>query len=70
MNQGVGWLHKELMTNKMGITEETVERVLKTIYAPGKTHCSTLEVYNEIPIFIPLDNTEDVVKSVACKLLG
>ena len=33
-------------------------------------HCSTLEVHNEIPIFIFVDITEDVVKLVVRKLSG
>ena len=34
-----------------------------------KTYCSTLEVYNEIPIFISVDTAEDVVESVMHKIL-
>ena len=32
--------------------------------------CSTLEVYDKTPIFIPMDIMEDVVESVAHKLFG
>ena len=32
--------------------------------------CSALEAYNETPIFVPVDITDDVVKSVARKLSG
>ena len=31
--------------------------------------CATLEMYNEPPIFVPVNITEDTVKSVAQKLL-
>ena len=36
----------------------------------GKKYCSTLEVYDKIPIFIPVDITEDVFESVAHKFPG
>ena len=32
--------------------------------------CSTLEAYYEMPIFIPVEIMEDVVKLVAWKILG
>ena len=32
--------------------------------------CSTLEAYDEMPIFIPVEIMEDVVKLVARNLLG
>ena len=32
--------------------------------------CDTLETYEETPIFIPVDITEEAVESVARKLLG
>ena len=55
-------LPEELPTNKMGIMEETAEMVLeKKNLHETPPHCSTLEVYNETPIFIPMDITEGVV---------
>ena len=38
--------------------------------ADTKPHCSTLEAYEEKNVFIPVDITEDVVKSVAWKRFG
>ena len=35
-----------------------------------KPHSSTLEVYEETPVFIPVDIKEDVFKSVTQKLSG
>ena len=37
---------------------------------PPPPRCSTLEVYEETTIFIPVDITENVVKLVTRKLLG
>ena len=44
----------------------------KHLHEPPTPHppCSMLEVSDKTPIFIPVDITEDVVKSVARKLLG
>ena len=59
-----------MATNKTGVTEETVKAVLAGKHPPPKiSYCYTLEVYNKTPIFIPVDITEDVVESVAQKLL-
>ena len=33
-------------------------------------HCYTLEAYKETHVFIPVDITEDVVDSIAQKILG
>ena len=38
--------------------------------ADTKPHCSTLEAYEERNVFIPVDITEDVVKSAMRKLSG
>ena len=37
---------------------------------PRKNYSSTLEAYEETPVFIPVVMTEDVVESVARKLPG
>ena len=54
-----GGVPKEMVTNKMGVTEETDETVLviKIPTTPPPPHCSTLEVYNKTTIFIPVDIT-------------
>ena len=49
----------------MGITEETVAVVLVKKRLHKKIPRSTLELYNEMSILIPLDTMESVVKSVA-----
>ena len=51
--------------------DKTVLEVLAGKHPPErKIHCSTLEAYEETPIFILIDITEDVVKLVTQKLLG
>ena len=57
-----------MASDKMGVTDETVATVLKKNTPPFP--CYTMEVYNEILIFIPVDIMEDVFKSVTQKLLG
>ena len=55
----------------MGFIDKSVMEVLAGKRTPErKTHCSTLEVYYETPVFIPVDITEDAVESVARKLAG
>ena len=50
---------------------ETVTSVLEGKHLHEKIPCcATLEMYDETPIFIPADITEDAVKLVARKLLG
>ena len=39
-------------------------------YAQNFPSCATLEMYNKIPIFIPVDITEDSVKLIAQKVSG
>ena len=57
-----------------GQTSQLVRKCSKNLvwkHPPNrKPHCSTLEDYEETPVFIPMDMTEDVVKLVAQKLLG
>ena len=50
---------------------DTVVSVLEGKH-PNKTilSCATLETYEETPIFIPVDITEEAVESEARKLLG
>ena len=50
---------------------ETVESVLEVKHTRENIpSCATLETYEEMPIFIPVDNTEEVVKLVVRKLWG
>ena len=63
-SRGGGVLPEELAYDKTDITEENVASVIAG-KRPHKKNCSTLEVYNKTPIFIPVDIVEDVVKSVA-----
>ena len=60
-----------MVLDKPGIMEETVATVLvgKNLHRPPPP-CSTLVLYDKMPIFIPMEITEDVVKSVAQKLSG
>ena len=59
-----------MVTNKMDFTEETINhRFGWKILAPTP-RCYTLEVYDETPIFITMDITEDVVELVTEKLSG
>ena len=58
-------------SNKTSITEETTTTFLAKKHSHGKIlHSSTLEVYNEAPIFISVDIAEDVVKLATQKLSG
>ena len=43
---------------------------MENIQTMGKPHIYTLKLYKETPVFIPVGIAEDVVKSVARKLLG
>ena len=58
-------------TDCKGTINETVALVLEGKH-PIKTisSCATLEMYEETPIFIPVNITEEAVESVAHKLLG
>ena len=47
------FLPEELVTYKMGVTEETIELVLaKKKHPTPPSRCSTLEVYDETPILL------------------
>ena len=54
-----------------GTINKTVASVLErknpSVTIPS---CATLETYEETPIFVPMDITEEAVESVAQKLLG
>ena len=54
----------------MGIIEETFPAVLAKNPHKKLPPRSTLEVYDKMDIFIPVDIMEDVVELVAWKLLG
>ena len=60
-----------MASDKRVVINETVESVL-TGKPPHKTitSCYTLEEYNEMHVFLPVDVIEDVVKSIAQKCLG
>ena len=60
----------DLASDKTGVVNETVTSILAGKH-PRKNNsvCSTLDSYKEIYIFIPVDITEDVVKSVTWKIL-
>ena len=61
----------KLALDKTGIINETVTSVLAGKHPHNKIpSCATLETYNETPILIPVDITEDVIKLVVRKLLG
>ena len=61
----------ELSLGKTGVMDETVASVLAGKNPPPPPPPrSTLEAYNEMSIFISVDNTENVVKSVVQKILG
>ena len=50
---------------------KTIEDFLEVKYLlEKKPHCYAWEEYEETPVFIPVDMTEDVVKSVPRKLQG
>ena len=68
---GVVVLPNKQSTDSTGFMEETAAEVM-AVKPPAerKTHSYTLEEYEEIPVFIPVDITEDVVKLVTQKLLG
>ena len=54
-----------------GTINETVASVLEGKHPHKKIpSCSTLDTYDEIPIFIPVEITEDAVKLVARKISG
>ena len=56
----------ELTLDKTGIMEEPVAMVLDITHPREKNPpCSTLEVYEKITFFVPLDITADVVELVA-----
>ena len=59
-----------MASDKMGIINETVVYVLAGEIRKKISTCSTLEAYDETPIFIPVEITEGVVKSLAQKHLG
>ena len=60
-----------MTSDRLGITDETVAIVLSVQHMREKLiPCSTLEVYNKTPIFIPVDIMKDVVKSVPQKKWG
>ena len=55
----------------MGFTEKIVADVQEGKHpAERKSHVSKLEAYKEKPVFITVDNMEDVIESVVRKLLG
>ena len=61
----------ELAEDLTGTINETVASVLEGKHPREKIiSCSTLETYEETPIFIPIDITEGAVESVAQQLLG
>ena len=48
-----------MASDKLGVSEETVVTVMVGKYLHRKfPPCSTLEMYNEMPIFIPVSITE------------
>ena len=51
-------------SGKTSVMEETVSEMLKNVRTKTSPHF-TLEMYDKMPIFIPVDITEDVVESVA-----
>ena len=58
-------------TYSMGFTDKSAREVLSVKHPPErKPHCSTLEAYEETPIFILVDNMDDVVESIARKRSG
>ena len=62
---------EELAEDCTGMINKTVTSVLEGKHL-SKTIpcCATLETYDETPIFIPVNITEEAVESVAHKLLG
>ena len=61
----------ELAEDRTGTINETVTSVLEGKH-PSRTipSCAKLEMYEETPIFIPVDITEEAIESVAQKLSG
>ena len=53
------FLLNEVTSNKTGVTEEIVATSMKKYLHKKVLLCSTLEVYNETPIFIPIFIAED-----------
>ena len=61
----------ELAEDCTGMIKETVISVLEGKHPSKITpSCATLETYEEMPIFIPVDIMEESVESVARKRLG
>ena len=55
-----------MVSDEMGVAEETSATVLAKKHLHKKLpHISTLEVYDESPIFITVDIAEDLIESVA-----
>ena len=55
----------------MGVTDKTIADSLMGKHPPErKLHFSTLQVYDETPIFIPVNIMEDVVEFAAQKTSG
>ena len=64
-------LPKNRVTDITGFTDKTVVEVLVGKHPPErKPHCSMLQEYQVMPIFIPVDFTEDLVESVSRSLTG
>ena len=61
---------KKLALDETGVINETVAYVLEGKHLHDTPPCSTLEVYEEIPILNPVYIKEDVVESFMPKLLG
>ena len=61
----------DLAEDRTGTINKTVAYVLEVRH-PSETipSCATLETYEETPIFIPVDITEEAVESVAQKNWG
>ena len=60
----------ELASDGTGVINETVSSVLARKNLHNPPPCSTLEVYNKTPIFIPVYIKEYVVESFMRKLSG
>ena len=71
MEKGGVFQPEELAEDRTGTINKTVTSVLKRKY-PHKEilSCATLETYEEMPIFIPVDITEEAVELIARKLSG
>ena len=55
-------LPEELTSDKMGVTEETIETVLEEKYQQEKNSLLYVGGVRQTPIFIPVDIMEDVVE--------